>query len=295
MAQDDGVLLLEDRVEDKAHMRLNDLIAYHYDQAQGRCGRGINQLTALYYNQQVSLPLGYHLVKKTKTSQTKKGAKLVAEQTKQTLFRDLVRQAMANNIPFEYVLADSWYGLVENMNDVIDKGKKFIFALKSNRFVALSEADWQQGQQRPMSELEWEETTLPRVWLAGVKNALVLTRQVFLNKDGSRGELYLISNDLGVSAAHVEETYALRWKVEEFYKSIKSNTGYAHSPAHRVRTQSNHLFLSMVAFVKLEAVKVHTGLNHFALKARLTLNALKTAWEQWKDYKQVFSILALYA
>ena len=41
MAQDDGVLLLEDRVEEKAHMRLNDLITYHYDQAQGRCVRGI--------------------------------------------------------------------------------------------------------------------------------------------------------------------------------------------------------------------------------------------------------------
>ena len=68
-----------------------------------------------------------------------------------------------------------------------------------------------------MIELEWEETTLHRVWLAGVQNALVLTRQVFLNKDGSRGELHLI-NDLrrcavGASAAHVEETYALRWKV----------------------------------------------------------------------------------
>ena len=50
MAQDDGALLLEDRVEEKAHMRLNDLIAYHYDQAQGRCVRGINQLTALYYS-----------------------------------------------------------------------------------------------------------------------------------------------------------------------------------------------------------------------------------------------------
>ena len=103
---------------------------------------------------------------------------------------------MATNRPFEYELADRWYGSVETMNDVIDKCKKFIFALKSNRLVALSEADWQQGRQKLMSELEWEETTLHRVWLAEVPNALVLTRQTFLNKDGSRGELYLI---LGVA------------------------------------------------------------------------------------------------
>ncbi|WP_371732030.1 hypothetical protein [Spirosoma sp. KCTC 42546] len=81
----------------------------------------------------------------------------------------------------------------------------------------------------------------------------------------------------------------------EFYKSIKSNTGYANSPAHRVRTQSNHLFLSMVAFVKLEALKVLSRLNHFALKAKLTQNALKQSWQQWQDYKQASTLLALYA
>ena len=108
--------------------------------------------------------MGYHLVKKTKTSQTKTGAKLVAGQTKQTLFRDLVRQALATNRPFEYELADRWYESVENMNYLIDKGRKFIFALKSNRLVALSEADWQQGRQQSVSELEWDETTRYRVW-----------------------------------------------------------------------------------------------------------------------------------
>ena len=76
------------------------------------------------------MPLGYHLVKKTKTSQTKTGAKLVAGQTKQTLFRDLVRQAMATNRPFEYELADRWYGSVETMNEVIDKRRKFFCAQK---------------------------------------------------------------------------------------------------------------------------------------------------------------------
>ena len=101
-----------------------------------------------------------------------------------------------------------------------------------------------------MSELKWDETTRYQVWLAEVPNALVLTRQTFLNKDGSRGELYLISNDLGrcavaTSAAHLPDKYGLGWTVEAFYKSIQSNTGYAHWPAHRVRTHGNHLFLVM--------------------------------------------------
>lgn len=295
VAQPEAVLVLDDTVEEKPHSHTNDLIAYHYDHTKGRCVKGLNQLTALYHSQHTSLPVGYHLIKKTKTVLTKKGTKKVSEQTKQHLFRDLIRQVLVNQLPFKYVLADSWYGSVENINYLISKEKQFIFALKSNRHVALSEADNQQGVHRSMSELEWEETTTHRVWLAGVKTALLLARLVFENKDGTRGELYLLTNDLTTDALQIQSTYRLRWKVEEFYKSIKSNTGYAASPTHRVRTQSNHLFLSMVAFVKLEAIKVLTRLNHFALKARLTQNALKHAWQQWKDYKQASTLLALYA
>ena len=295
VSQQDAVLVLDDTVEEKPYSQTNDLITYHYDHTKGRCVKGLNQLTALYHSQDISLPVGYHLIKKTKTVSGKRGPKKVSEQTKQHLFRDLIRQALVNQLAFKYVLADSWYGSVENMNYLIIKEKQFIFALKSNRHVAFSEADNQQGQHRSMSELEWEETTTHRVWLAGVKTALLLARLVFDNKDGTRGELYLITNDLTTDAVQIQSTYRLRWKVEEFYKSIKSNTGYAASPTHRVRTQSNHLFLSMVAFVKLEAIKVLTRLNHFALKARLTQNALKYSWQQWKDYKQASTLLALYA
>lgn len=295
VARPDGVLVLDDTVEEKPYSQTNDLIAYHYDHTKGRCVKGLNQLTALYHSQDTSLPVGYHLIKKTKTVQGKKGIKKVSEQTKQQLFRELIRQALTNKLPFEYVLADSWYGSVENVNYLINREKKFIFALKTNRHVALSELDHQQGRHQPMSELAWEETTTHRVWLAGVENALQLTRLVFENKDGSRGELYLITNDLMADAAQIQSTYRLRWKVEEFYKSVKSNAGYGASPTHRVRTQSNHLFLSMVAFVKLEAMRALTRLNHFALKARLTQNALKHSWQQWKDYKQTSTLLALYA
>ena len=295
VAQPDGVLVVDDSVEEKPYSQPNDLIGYHYDHTKGRSVKGLNQLTALYHSQGTSLPVGYHLIKRTKTVPGRKGPKKVSEQTKQHLFRDLIRQAVSNHIPFEYVLADSWYASVENINYLINRGKKFIVALKTNRHVALSALDNQQGQHQPMSELDWEETTQHRVWLAGVDTALSLTRLVFEHQDDRRGTLYLITSDLTVGAAQIESTYRLRWKVEEFYKSIKSNTGYAASPAHRVRSQSNHLFLSMVAFVKLEAIKVMTRLNHFALKAKLTQNALKHSWRQWQDYKQASTLLALYA
>jgi hypothetical protein len=45
-----------------------------------------------------------------------------------------------------------------------------------------------------------------------------------------------------------------------------------------VTTQSNHLFASLVAYVKLEKLKFAHKLNHFALKAKIYLAASKAAW-----------------
>jgi hypothetical protein len=167
MAQPDAVLVLDDTVEAKPHSAVNDLICYHYDHCTGRTVKGINQLTALYHSQDTSLTVGYKLITKTKTIQGKKGPKKVSEHTKNQHFRTLVGQAMTNQLPFAYVLADCWYCCTDNINYLIDKGKQFVFALKSNRQVAISEAAHQQGRHQSrrgsaMSELAWEQNAQHR-------------------------------------------------------------------------------------------------------------------------------------
>lgn len=104
--------------------------------------------------------------------------------------------------------------------------------------------------------------------------------------------LYLATNDLTTDTVSIQTQYARRWKVEEFHKSIKSNAGYSRSPTHTVRSQSNHLFLVMLAFVKLEALRLSTAKNHFSLKSLLTLNATKLAMRELNSLKSRSSLLA---
>jgi len=52
-------------------------------------------------------------------------------------------------------------------------------------------------------------------------------------------------------------------------KSLKHNANLAKSPTRTVKTQSNHIVLSILAFFKLETLKIKHHLNHFALKAKL--------------------------
>jgi transposase len=97
-----------------------------------------------------------------------------------------------------------------------------------------------------------------KVYLRSVQEALLLTRQVFTNKDGSQGCLYLITSDTALSYDQITTIYQRRWKVEEYHKSLKQNASFGDSPTKNPDTQSNHFFASMLAYIKLEALKAQT-------------------------------------
>lgn len=46
---DNGVLIIDDTVEEKPHMDENDLTSWHYDHCQGRHVKGINLLNCPYH------------------------------------------------------------------------------------------------------------------------------------------------------------------------------------------------------------------------------------------------------
>lgn len=67
------------------------------------------------------------------------------------------------------------------------------------------------------------------LYLEGVPFAVLVSRQLFTNQDGSESILYLSSSDLSLSSASRMTIYQRRWKVEEYHKSRKSNTCFAKS------------------------------------------------------------------
>lgn len=72
----------------------------------------------------------------------------------------------------------------------------------------------------------------------------------------------------------------MRWKIEEYHKSLKQNVGVAKSPTRRVLTQSNHVYCSIQAYVKLEKLRCAIKLNQTQIKAKIYLKALKAAFEE---------------
>jgi hypothetical protein len=279
---DEGSLIFDDTIQEKAWTDENDLICWHFDHCSGRSVKGINLLNALYHHRDISIPVDFRLVLKPlafSDIQTRQ-VKRASEVTKNELMRDMIATCVANQLKFKYVLMDSWFAAKENFDFILKKKKHFVAALKDNRLVALSADDKKQGRFVRVDSLELSDKQSVRGWLKGFEHEVLLVRRVFTNKDGSTGKLNLVCSDLTCDGEQAATLYQKRWKVEEFHKSLKSNAGLAKSPTRTVTTQNNHVFMAIYAVFKLECLKIKHKLNHFALRMKLLLNASQQAYRQ---------------
>lgn len=282
ISNEDGVLIIDDSVEEKKYTDRNELICWHYDHTQGRSVKGVNFLTALYYSADVSMPISVEWVKKDQQLTDKKTGKISykSAKTKNEFFREMVGRALGQ-VHFKYVLADSWFSGAENLNWIVKDCKRdFIIAIKENRKAALSETDKQAGRYSSIQDMELEGC-VQRVYMEQLEFPVFLTKQVFKNGDGSTGTLYLASSDGTLSSEQIATIYQKRWKVEEYHKSIKSNASFAKSPTRTVASQTSHFIAAILAFVKLERLKVRNIQNHFAIKTQIMTAAAKAAYAEY--------------
>jgi hypothetical protein len=279
----DGVLILDDSIEEKPYTDENDLICWHWDHSNQRHVKGINFLTAFYATETVSLPVAFDLVTKTEFYIDPKSGKQKRRSTltKNARYRMLLQICVHNQIQFRYILNDSWYAAADNMNFIkLDLKKDFVMPLKANRKVALSEADKQAARYVAVATLDLPEGESRELWLEDVAFRLRLAKQVFINEDGSKGTLYLVTSDLTLTYERLTRLYQKRFGVEAYHKSLKQNASLEKSPTRTETTQQNHFFASLCAYIKLERLKLQAGVNHFALKSKIYMSALRAAYKE---------------
>jgi hypothetical protein len=142
--------------------------------------------------------VGFTLIAKTEHYVDKKDGKPKRKSpvTKNEYARQMLQQAVANQIPFQYVLNDVWFASAENMVFIKQElNKDFIMPVKTNRKVALSLEEKLPGKYVRVDTLVFESNTPKQVYLESVPCPLLLVKQVFPNDDGSIGVLYLVPSD----------------------------------------------------------------------------------------------------
>jgi len=268
----------------KPHSKENDIISWHYDHAEGRCLKGINILTSFYNGTKIQLPVGYEIIKKDdeyidpKTKKKKRRAKI----SKNEHFRNHLKKCTKKKINFEYVLSDSRYSSRENMQYISENMKKeFVMGLKSNRLFKMYDENskkWTNYSQLKNYDLEPDRSYL--IKLKGYESTLNLLKKVFKNGDGSVGTLYIVSNDLELNSKALYNMYQKRWIIEDFHKEIKNHASLSQSPTKTVKSQSNHIYMSFVAYCKLEILKnLSCYKNQYQIKSLILIKANQASME----------------
>jgi hypothetical protein len=286
---EDACLIFDDSILHKPYTDENDIVCWHYDHTQGRNVKGINLLTSFYHTKSQDIPLripiSFEIISKPEKIYDAKTQKELRKSTvtKNELMRDMISQAIKNEVKFSYVLADAWFSSSENMKFIHEKNMYFIFDLKCNRLAIIG--DRNKGNWQRLEQLQLQPHTPTKVWLKDVEMELLLIKQVFINKDNSTGVRYLVSNNLSLTSDGFKNTYQKRWSVEEYHKSLKQNSCVTKSPTRTIRSQCNHIFASILSYIKFEKYKFSTKLNHFALKASLFAQATKIAFAELAQIK----------
>ena len=289
---DDGLLILDDSISEKPYTDSNGLICPHFDHCTGTFVNGINFVSLLYRNKNVQLPIGFELVVKTLQCIIKTQKECWrSTRTKNEMFRDLIRCAYQNAVKFAFVLCDSWYVNAENINYILSIKKNLIGAVKSNLEVALSKEDRAKGNFIKISQVKLNPGDLKEVYIRSVNQTVLICKDVFTNKDNSEGELYLLCTNLTKTYQFIISTYQERWGIEDYHKSLKNNTSLEKSPTRSPQTQKTHFFASLCAYIKLERLKLNEKLNHFALKGKLYIKAIQTAFQELQLLKSKNQIL----
>jgi hypothetical protein len=299
---DAACLVFDDCIIDKQYTDENDLICWHWDHAKKRNVKGVNLLSAFYVSQNAKektllrLPIMFELVLKTvlfcelKTKKKKRRSPV----SKNEMMQAMISQCIHNQLKFKYILADSWFASTDNMHFITQKKKFFIFDLQDNRLGILASELPNNGQEKPSEKSSWTNIKLlalpnntpVKIWLKGMNFPVLLVKQIFTNEENIKtGDRFLVSNDFSLTYDDLITIYKKRWGVEEYHKSLKQNVGIAKSPTRKVKTQTNHIYCAIQAYIKLEKLQIQTELNHFQIKAKIYIQALKAAYKELINIK----------
>lgn len=290
--QDDGILIVDDTVEEKPHSSVSETINYWYDHVVGRTVKGLNILSCHYDTPKGNSPIGFRIMTKEQhlsSTTTEKQWKMTTSKIK--AYKELLQQAVKNGVQFHTVINDKWYASVETMDFIVNTlQKEFIMPLKENRCIALSKEDFDKSHFRKLQDCKLEDVT--EVYLKGWDRPVLLTQLSIKDGTDCAVTLYLVSSNLRRSKESILKHYKRRWKVEEAFKSMKSNLNLQKSPTHSKTAIHNHIFCVFLATVELYFIAHYQKTNPFALKLNIYYKALKIAFNTTTQLRNELKLTA---
>jgi len=211
--------------------------------------------------------------------------------------KELVIEALDQDIPFSYVLFDSWYASSDFLEFIDEKKRHFISEIKSDRYLRFRHpvsrnTVWLQEDE--LVKLIWKHLR-HKARIVRYKGALLTiygfpTRLkncsvpvmafVVFNKwseNDSKNTHILISNDMKLSCKKVANMYMQRWGIEQAFRELKDTFYFDHYQVrHKEKIMRYWMLCTLVSSLILW-VKLNGCLTKVLNYSPSTCNEVKRA------------------
>ena len=259
-----GYIIFDDSVLNKEHSNKIELVKLQYSGNAHGLIKGIGMVNCVFVNPETK---EYWIVDYRIYDFSKDG------KSKLDHVRDMLGGLTSvKNLPFRYVLMDSWYADQSLLQYIAELGKIYYCPLKKNRQVDDSEGTlaYRRIDSLNWSEYEKECGKVIKIKKFPAKHKVKLFRvEVSTNRTD-----WVVTNDLAQNSLKAtQKACGLRWKVEQFHRELKQNTGIEKCQARKARIQRNHIGCAVLVWIRLTALAKKMASNIYALKNGM-----------WSDY-----------
>jgi len=263
VSQKNGYLIVDDSTLDKPHSRAIELVSLHWSGNHHRMVPGINLVTLVWTDGNVTYPVDFRIYSKELDGKTKNDH-----------FADMLKIAKERGFSPEFVLFDSWYSSMENLMLVKKMGWHFLTRLKKNRMVKTEETKYCQIQEFPVP------VGGINVRLKGVGSV-----RVFHRKNDGNGIQFWATDFLNMSEEERDKTSNIAFKIELYHRNLKQYCGVEACQARKARAQIGHILLAIRAVVRMEWIRVKQNISLYEQKEQPIRYAMRKRMKELRGIK----------
>jgi putative transposase len=249
--KEEGVLVIDDSTLDKPYSHRIELVTRHWSGKHHRVVQGINLISTIWTDGSAIVPIDFRVYHPDGDGKTKNNH-----------FRDMVNAAKKRQFKPKCVIFDSWYSSIENLKLIRALEWHWCTRLKSNRLVNPDDS-----YNRNVSEID----------IPPEGRVVHLSKYGFIKVfriDHSDGDPEFWATDvLDASEEDRQNFKKLSWNIEIFHRGIKQCCGIERCQGRKEEVQRGHIFLSLLAFLRLESHRLNSTISWYEAKRNIQRTA----------------------
>ena len=194
-----------------------------------------------------------HIAKRKEEYFMSKGVKLL----------DMVKNAIRNKIPFDYLLVDSWFTCTELVDFVYHRHKKFhLLGMAKMGNTKYMTTNWGELSAKAIiTKLKAKkEVKYSRHYRSHYAEIEVVLRKrsvklFFCKRSKKEAWKVLLTTDLSLRFMRAYEIYSMRWSIEVFFSDSKRLLGLADCSSRDFSAHIAHVSLVMILYNILASIK----------------------------------------